>query len=125
MFRMYFLVCVHVQEELQEMKQRVRVVVVQNETLQSELQSKYVDESLNDYTIQNSTVRFMASVETKSNGSTSAVMSSSLTDVSLHLFCFFSQVNKSHGGQNLSLSMKGQSLQQKTGQTLRNELVRI
>lgn len=65
MFRMYFLVCVHVQEELQEMKQRVRVVVVQNETLQSELQSKYVDESLNDYTIQNSTVRFMASVETK------------------------------------------------------------
>ncbi|XP_024916303.1 serologically defined colon cancer antigen 8 homolog isoform X4 [Cynoglossus semilaevis] len=76
-------------EELQEMKQRVRVVVVQNETLQSELQSKYVDESLNDYTIQNSTV------------------------------------NKSHGGQNLSLSMKGQSLQQKTGQTLRNELEQL
>lgn len=37
------------------MKQRVRVVVVENEKLHSELKSK-VDESLKDYTFQNSTV---------------------------------------------------------------------
>lgn len=38
------------------MKQRVRVVVVENEKLQYELKTKAVDESLKDYTIQNSTV---------------------------------------------------------------------
>ncbi|XP_028278399.1 serologically defined colon cancer antigen 8 homolog isoform X2 [Parambassis ranga] len=43
-------------EELQEMKQRVRVVVVENEKLHSELKIKAVDESLKDYTIQNSMV---------------------------------------------------------------------
>lgn len=42
-------------EELQGMKQRVRVVVVENEKLHSQLKSK-VDESLKDYTFQNSTV---------------------------------------------------------------------
>ncbi|CAK6967089.1 serologically defined colon cancer antigen 8 homolog [Scomber scombrus] len=40
-------------EELQGMKQRVRVVVVENERLHSELKSR-VDESLKDYTLQNS-----------------------------------------------------------------------
>uniref|UniRef100_A0A3Q3PZQ3 Serologically defined colon cancer antigen 8 n=1 Tax=Monopterus albus TaxID=43700 RepID=A0A3Q3PZQ3_MONAL len=42
-------------EELQEMKQRVRVVVVENEKLHSELKSKTVDQSLKDYTIRTST----------------------------------------------------------------------
>ncbi|XP_037541874.1 serologically defined colon cancer antigen 8 homolog [Nematolebias whitei] len=41
-------------EELQGMKQRVRVVVVENEKLQYELRTKAVDESLKDYTIHNS-----------------------------------------------------------------------
>lgn len=39
-------------EELQGMKQRVRVVVMENEKLQSEFKSRAVDESLKDYTIQ-------------------------------------------------------------------------
>ncbi|XP_035519379.1 serologically defined colon cancer antigen 8 homolog [Morone saxatilis] len=43
-------------EELQGMKQRIRVVVVENEKLQSDLKSKAVNESLKDYTFQNSTV---------------------------------------------------------------------
>ncbi|XP_042358170.1 serologically defined colon cancer antigen 8 homolog [Plectropomus leopardus] len=43
-------------EELQGMKQRIRVVVVENEKLHSELKSKAVDETLKDYTIRNSTV---------------------------------------------------------------------
>ncbi|XP_045926784.1 serologically defined colon cancer antigen 8 homolog isoform X1 [Micropterus dolomieu] len=43
-------------EELQGMKQRIRVVVVENEKLQSDLKSKAVDESLKDYTIRNSMV---------------------------------------------------------------------
>ncbi|XP_040905137.1 serologically defined colon cancer antigen 8 homolog [Toxotes jaculatrix] len=43
-------------EELHGMKQRIRVVVVENEKLQSELKSKTADESLRDYTIPNSTV---------------------------------------------------------------------
>ncbi|XP_029305320.1 serologically defined colon cancer antigen 8 homolog isoform X2 [Cottoperca gobio] len=43
-------------EELQGMKQRIRVVVVENEKLHSDLKSKAVDESLKDYTMRNSTV---------------------------------------------------------------------
>nr|XP_046258415.1 serologically defined colon cancer antigen 8 homolog isoform X4 [Scatophagus argus] len=43
-------------EELQGMKQRIRVVVVENEKLHSDLKSKAVDESLKDYALQNSTV---------------------------------------------------------------------
>uniref|UniRef100_UPI0037E7AC27 serologically defined colon cancer antigen 8 homolog isoform X2 n=1 Tax=Semicossyphus pulcher TaxID=241346 RepID=UPI0037E7AC27 len=43
-------------EELQGLKQRIRVVVVENERLQSELKSKAVDDSLKDYTIGNATV---------------------------------------------------------------------
>ncbi|KAM3863090.1 serologically defined colon cancer antigen 8 homolog [Diretmus argenteus] len=43
-------------EELQGIKQRVRVVVVENEKLQSELKSKTLDGTLRDYTILNSTV---------------------------------------------------------------------
>ncbi|KAF3708062.1 Serologically defined colon cancer antigen 8 -like protein [Channa argus] len=43
------------EEELQGLKQRVRVVVAENEKLQYELKSKAVDESLKDYTIHNST----------------------------------------------------------------------
>lgn len=38
------------------MKQRIRVVVVDNEKLHSELKSKAVDESLKEYTIRNSMV---------------------------------------------------------------------
>lgn len=48
--------CGWLQEELQGMKQRIRVVVVENEKLHSDLKSKAVDESLNDYTIRNSAV---------------------------------------------------------------------
>lgn len=44
------------QDELQGMKQRVNVVVVENEKLQAELRSKAAEESLRDYTLQNSTV---------------------------------------------------------------------
>lgn len=51
-----FCLCAWLQEELQGMKQRIRVVVVENEKLQSGLKSKAVDESLKDYTIQNATV---------------------------------------------------------------------
>uniref|UniRef100_A0A665WUX9 Serologically defined colon cancer antigen 8 n=1 Tax=Echeneis naucrates TaxID=173247 RepID=A0A665WUX9_ECHNA len=40
-------------EQLQEMKQWTRVVVVENEKLQSQLKSKTVDDSLKDYTIHN------------------------------------------------------------------------
>ncbi|XP_034753255.1 serologically defined colon cancer antigen 8 homolog isoform X2 [Etheostoma cragini] len=43
-------------EELQGMKQRIRVVVVENEKLHSDLKSKAVDDSLKDYTFRNSTV---------------------------------------------------------------------
>ncbi|KAK9541343.1 hypothetical protein VZT92_001396 [Zoarces viviparus] len=43
-------------EELHEMKQRNRVVVVENEKLHSDLKSKAVDESLKEYTIHNSMV---------------------------------------------------------------------
>lgn len=38
------------------MKQRVNVVVVENEKLQAELRSKAAEESLRDYTLKNSTV---------------------------------------------------------------------
>uniref|UniRef100_A0A3P9NSF5 SHH signaling and ciliogenesis regulator sdccag8 n=1 Tax=Poecilia reticulata TaxID=8081 RepID=A0A3P9NSF5_POERE len=41
-------------EELQGLKQRIRVVVVENEKLQSELKSRIVDQSLKDYPIHNS-----------------------------------------------------------------------
>ncbi|KAM3605802.1 uncharacterized protein V6R79_005033 [Siganus canaliculatus] len=41
-------------EELQGMKQRVRVVVLENEKLQSNLKTKTLDESLKDYTLKNS-----------------------------------------------------------------------
>ncbi|XP_032396848.1 serologically defined colon cancer antigen 8 homolog isoform X2 [Etheostoma spectabile] len=43
-------------EELQGMKQQIRVVVVENEKLHSDLKSKAVDESQKDYTFRNSTV---------------------------------------------------------------------
>ncbi|KAK2824492.1 hypothetical protein Q5P01_021667 [Channa striata] len=43
-------------EELQGLKQRVRVVVAENEKLQYELKSKAVDESLKNYTIHSSTI---------------------------------------------------------------------
>ncbi|KAM4607035.1 serologically defined colon cancer antigen 8 homolog [Polymixia lowei] len=43
-------------EEVQGLKQRVRVVVVENEKLQSELKSKMADETLKDFTILDSTV---------------------------------------------------------------------
>ncbi|XP_030296695.1 serologically defined colon cancer antigen 8 homolog [Sparus aurata] len=43
-------------EELQGLKQRIRVVVVDNEKLQSDLKSKTVDESLKDYTLRNSSI---------------------------------------------------------------------
>ncbi|XP_034407302.1 serologically defined colon cancer antigen 8 homolog isoform X2 [Cyclopterus lumpus] len=43
-------------EELHEMKQRIRVVVVENERFHSDLKSKAVDESLKEYTIHNSMV---------------------------------------------------------------------
>ncbi|KAM6915926.1 serologically defined colon cancer antigen 8 homolog [Xenentodon cancila] len=43
-------------EELQGMKQRIRVVVVENEKLHSELKSKAAEETLKRYTVQNSTV---------------------------------------------------------------------
>ncbi|KAM4592160.1 serologically defined colon cancer antigen 8 homolog isoform 2-T2 [Odontesthes bonariensis] len=43
-------------EELQGLKQRVRVVVVENEKLHSELKSKAVNESLKDITLPNSSV---------------------------------------------------------------------
>uniref|UniRef100_A0A3Q0RSL0 SHH signaling and ciliogenesis regulator sdccag8 n=1 Tax=Amphilophus citrinellus TaxID=61819 RepID=A0A3Q0RSL0_AMPCI len=45
-------------EELEGMKQRIRVVVVENEKLHSELKARAVDESLKDYTIRNSMVIF-------------------------------------------------------------------
>lgn len=53
---LFICLCAWLQEELQGMKQRIRVVVVENEKLQSGLKSKAVDESLKDYTIQNATV---------------------------------------------------------------------
>ncbi|KAK1905778.1 Serologically defined colon cancer antigen 8 like [Dissostichus eleginoides] len=43
-------------DELQGMKQRIRVVVVENEKLQSDLKSRAADESLKDYTMRNSMV---------------------------------------------------------------------
>lgn len=48
------------------MKQRIRVVVVENEKLHSDLKSKAVDESLKDHTIQNSTVMFICVFKKKS-----------------------------------------------------------
>ncbi|XP_032408448.1 serologically defined colon cancer antigen 8 homolog [Xiphophorus hellerii] len=44
-------------EELQGLKQRIRVVVVENEKLQSELKSGIADQSLKDYPIHNSMVQ--------------------------------------------------------------------
>ncbi|XP_062320059.1 serologically defined colon cancer antigen 8 homolog [Osmerus eperlanus] len=43
-------------EELVSMKQRIRVVVVENEKLQGELKSKMVEETLKDYTLLDATV---------------------------------------------------------------------
>ncbi|XP_034537533.1 serologically defined colon cancer antigen 8 homolog [Notolabrus celidotus] len=43
-------------EELQGLKQRVRVVVIENEKLHSEIKSKAAEDSLKDYTIGNATV---------------------------------------------------------------------
>ncbi|XP_076014846.1 serologically defined colon cancer antigen 8 homolog isoform X2 [Genypterus blacodes] len=43
-------------EELQGVKQRIRVVVVENEKLQSHLKSKVAEETLKDYTMLSSTV---------------------------------------------------------------------
>ncbi|XP_046885133.1 serologically defined colon cancer antigen 8 homolog isoform X2 [Hypomesus transpacificus] len=43
-------------EELVSMKQRIRVVVVDNEKLQGELKSKMVEETLKDYTLLDATV---------------------------------------------------------------------
>lgn len=47
------------QEELQGLKKRINVVVVENEKLQTELRSKAADESLKDYTLKNSMVMFI------------------------------------------------------------------
>ncbi|XP_054885647.1 serologically defined colon cancer antigen 8 homolog [Poeciliopsis prolifica] len=44
-------------EELHGLKQRIRVVVVENEKLQSELKPRIVDQSLKDYPIHNSMVQ--------------------------------------------------------------------
>lgn len=49
-------VCVWLQEELQGMKQRIRVVVVENEKLHSDLKSKAMEESLKEFTLRNTTV---------------------------------------------------------------------
>ncbi|XP_062852072.1 serologically defined colon cancer antigen 8 homolog isoform X2 [Trichomycterus rosablanca] len=43
-------------EELLEMKQRIRVVVVENEKLQEDLKAKMVDDTLKEYTLLNETV---------------------------------------------------------------------
>ncbi|XP_019108508.1 serologically defined colon cancer antigen 8 homolog isoform X1 [Larimichthys crocea] len=43
-------------EELQGMKQRIRVVVVENEKLHSDLKSKAMEESLKEFTLRNTTV---------------------------------------------------------------------
>ncbi len=53
---LFISLCACLQEELQGMKQRIRVVVVENEKLHLDLKSKAVDESLKDYTIRNSSV---------------------------------------------------------------------
>lgn len=50
----YFLFCV--KEELLTMKQRVRVVVVENEKLHEELKAKMVEDSLKEYTLLDGTV---------------------------------------------------------------------
>lgn len=66
---LFISVCVRLQEELQGMKQRIRVVVVENEKLHSDLKSKAVDESLRDYTIQNTTVMFICVFKSRRNNS--------------------------------------------------------
>lgn len=48
-------VCVF-QEELLGMKQRVRVVVVENEKLHEELKAKMVEDTLKEYTLLDGTV---------------------------------------------------------------------
>lgn len=59
-FFIYFpFLCALLQEELQGLKQRISVVVVENEKMHSELKSKAVHES---YTIKNSTVMFIIHV---------------------------------------------------------------
>lgn len=59
-FFIYFpFLCALLQEELQGLKQRISVVVVENEKIHSELKSKAVDVS---YTIKNSTVTFIIHV---------------------------------------------------------------
>lgn len=55
-FYFYVFVCVWLQEELQGMKQRIRVVVVENEKLHSDLKSKAMEESLKEFTLRNTTV---------------------------------------------------------------------
>ena len=50
----------HLQEELVSMKQRIRVVVVDNEKLQGDLKSKMVEETLKDYTLLDATVQYTA-----------------------------------------------------------------
>ncbi|KAK7902064.1 hypothetical protein WMY93_018833 [Mugilogobius chulae] len=54
-------------EELQGMKQRVMVVVMENEKLQSELKSKAHDESLKDFTIQTVNESVLANGQISSN----------------------------------------------------------
>ncbi|XP_040929995.1 serologically defined colon cancer antigen 8 homolog isoform X2 [Betta splendens] len=57
-------------EELQGMKQRITVVVVENEKLHSELKSKAMVESLKDYTIRNSTVNESIAADTHTASNT-------------------------------------------------------
>ncbi|KAM4729625.1 serologically defined colon cancer antigen 8 homolog isoform 2-T2 [Anableps anableps] len=57
-------------EELQGLKQRIRVVVVENEKLQSELKSRIVDQSLKDYPIHNSMVQNNSLIASKTEHNT-------------------------------------------------------
>lgn len=58
-FDFYFVYCVSfVKDELLGMKQRVRVVIVENEKLHEELKAKAVEDTLKEYTFANSTVLF-------------------------------------------------------------------
>uniref|UniRef100_A0A3P9NS62 SHH signaling and ciliogenesis regulator sdccag8 n=1 Tax=Poecilia reticulata TaxID=8081 RepID=A0A3P9NS62_POERE len=89
-------------EELQGLKQRIRVVVVENEKLQSELKSRIVDQSLKDYPIHNSMLggsAHLSQVSVMHHKEECGIFS---LIISFDLFIRFASVNR----KDLSVSQK-------------------
>uniref|UniRef100_A0A3B5M2V5 SHH signaling and ciliogenesis regulator sdccag8 n=1 Tax=Xiphophorus couchianus TaxID=32473 RepID=A0A3B5M2V5_9TELE len=89
-------------EELQGLKQRIRVVVVENEKLQSELKSRIADQSLKDYPIHNSMLGGSTHLSQVSLMHHKEECSIFALIISFDLFIRFASVNR----KDLSVSQK-------------------